>query len=121
MIYKANVEQLVNKAAEIRIEMRNMVVEILTQLGATNKKNAVIFDGIGRQAPSFFSINCAAEADGMDVYIQELWLDGKGLKATYYIPSPSFIGGDFEHNMSIDDESCVDYEDILDWLKDKLD
>jgi hypothetical protein len=121
MIYKNNVENLLKKAVQTRLQMRSMVIDILVQLGAIGKENAVTFDSETGQAPSFFSINCAYN-DGTDVYVQKLWIEkGAGVIADYVIPSAQCEDERYESNMSLADESCVDYEDMLTWLKEKLD
>lgn len=121
MVYKHNVENLLKQAVETRNRIKAMIIDILVQLNARSESNGVVFSAENGQAPSFFSINCLADADGIDVYIARLWLDNDGLKANYYVPSAEFECDKFEVNMSLADESCVNYEEILDWLKDKID
>ena len=121
MIYRNDVEKLLKKSVQTRLQMRSMVIDILIQLGAIGKENAVTFDSENGQAPSFLSINCTYDT-GTDVYVQKLWIEkGDGVTADYVIPSAQCADERYESNMSLDDESCVDYEDMLTWLKDKLD
>jgi len=122
MTTKEQAQQLLNKSIETRVAIREMVIAILIELGATNKVDAIEFDAENGQAPAFFSINCSADADGVDVYIKKLWLgdEDEGMKADYYLPN-SQIGESYECDMALAAETCVDYEDVLDWLKEKLD
>lgn len=120
MVYRHNVENLLKKAVETRLKMRAMVIDILVQLNATSQDSAVTFDAENGQCPSFFSINCSYDT-GTDVNVAKLWIDNAGVKADYVVPNAQFNDDRYEYNMSIDDESCVDYEDMLDWLKEKLD
>ena len=100
--------------------MRAMVIDILVQLNAKSANTAVTFDAENGQCPSFLSINCAYDA-GTDVNIAKLWIDNEGMKADYVIPNAEYNDDRYEYNMSLADESCVNYEEILDWLKDKID
>lgn len=121
MVYKHNVENLLKQAVKTRNRIKAMIIDILVQVGARDEDTAVEFDAEDSQAPSFFSINCSAEADGTDVYIALLWVDKDGLRANYYVPNAWHEGDKFEYNMSLKDESCVNYEEILEWLKEKID
>ncbi len=122
MVTKKHAENLLKQAVETRNRIHAMIIDILVQLNARSESNGVVFSAENGQAPSFFSINCLADADGVDVYIANLWLDNNSdLKANYYVPSAEFECDKFEVNMSLNDETCVNYEEILDWLKDKID
>jgi hypothetical protein len=121
MVTKKYAENLLKQADETRKCIKAMIIDILVQLNARDEDSAVEFAAEDGQAPSFFSINCSPDADGTDVYIALLWVDENSLKANYYVPNAWHEGDKFEYNMSLENETCVDYEDILDWLKDKID
>lgn len=121
MVTKRSAEYLLKQAVETRNRIKAMIIDILVQLNAKDEDSAVKFAAEDGQAPSFFSINCSPDADGTDVYIALLWVNEKGLRANYYVPNAWYEGDKFEYNMPLADESCVNYEEILDWLKDKID
>ena len=121
MVTKRYAENLLKQAVETRHRIYAMIIDILVQLNAKDEDSAVEFAAEDGQAPSFFSINCSSDADGTDVYIALLWVNEKGLRANYYVPNAWHEGDKFEYDMSLADESCVNYEEILDWLKDKID
>ena len=121
MVYKHNVENLLKQAVETRNRIKAMIIDILVQLNAKDEDSAVEFDAENELAPSFLSVNCAEEADGTEVYIALLWIDKRGLRVNYYNPNAWHEGDKFEYGIALDNESHVDYEEILKWLKDKID
>lgn len=121
MVTKNYAENLLKQAVKTRNRIKAMIIDILVQLNAKDEDSAVEFAAEDGQAPSFLSINCSPDADGTDVYIALLWVNEKGLRANYYVPNAWYEGDKFEYDMSLADESCVNYEEILDWLKDKID
>ena len=121
MVTKKYADNLLAKAAETRNRIKAMIVDILVQLGARDEDTAVEFDAENELAPSFLSVNCAEEADGTEVYIALLWIDKRGLRVNYYNPKAWHEGDKFEYDIALDSESHVDYEEILKWLKEKID
>lgn len=121
MVTKKYAENLLKQAVETRSRIKAMIIDILVQLNAKDEDSAVEFDAENELAPSFLSVNCSAEADGTDVYIALLWVDEHGLRANYYVPSAWHEGDKFEYGMVLGAENHVDYEEILKWLKEKID
>ena len=103
-------KKLLETAEETRKQIKNAIVEVLTELGATDKNHAIVFDWEEDGAPSYASTQF--DDDLADAYVTAIWLDKGLIKVNlhaYYI-------GDDRENIDLNDETCVDWDDILDTL-----
>ena len=116
MITNGDVKTLLSEGVVYKRKCIAMIKDILHQHGANDENNAIQFDARNGQAPQFNSNNCIFD-EGNEVYITEMWLDEEGdIRANYQ----SVEEGEEEYDNLIEDESEVDYEDILGWLANQL-
>ena len=103
-------KNLLNQAGEIRRQIKSAIVECLTMLSATDKSHAIVFDWEEDGAPSYASTQFGD--DLADAYVTAIWLDKGLIKVNLHA---YYIGEDRE-NIDLNDETCADWEGILDTL-----
>lgn len=113
---KTYVKSLLDRSQQVRNEIRMTVMDVLNQLGATDREHAIEFDYEQAQAPSILSENCGN--DLADVYIARIWIEkGFGLRADYHNSNVYEDWAD-EEDVDLENEPNLDCEEILLYLVD---
>ena len=103
-------QQLIEKSAEIRNAIKDAVKECLVKIG-----HPVYFDWDNNNAPSIASINF--DDDLADSYITKIWYDNGLVMVNLHA---YYLGEDTE-NIDLSRECNVDWEDILSYLIELID